>query len=810
MRWRNITPNMIADAMKKTDADIIRRPNGFNCIACQTGSPRNSYALRFHDDQKSLVCANCMATVCAQISPVAGVPSATQLRKLLEGSAKERIRGLGACHLHCEKACMWGGFELTALGNDEEIFAATLKCLLFGGKSFESQLVRALALVRICRVFKLLTMTRHFDPMSASSDPLAAMALIEAIPSLGHDAKRQIELLLPFRVCSDKNVRTAADRALAKHGLTSDEDIARRKRLQSHIDLLMTEHRADSLKPFAKFVGDRCPGLFASMRKEDLCIGIACFLDSEEYVRTLLGSFTPRQRMVVDALVWERHALSVEDAGERCGFTIGERKDSRYSYGYGYGTGQVVIDRDLAPLLSTYGEYRGVANVSIHPWLRPGLRRILPKPEGATMRGTDDPPCCDEGTLHVAEPAFTASLPALDALVAQGTLSLKKNGEPTVAGFRILKQCANYDEFCPDDMKLKHTRGRMIYTLLRDAPKAKRARTTGQQALSAWVDGLFNTSKKGRRCKLYLFLEHISGAWEAPQCPNERKCIDTLKRVMENLPQQQWVTIRQINDFILYNALDLPLPQSVHDAYTHLENIYGARGRRSISENPARLWETPLIRNFCLLMGSVGLLDLMLSPPRNDHFRQLGQDYLVSGDGIQAVRLNAVGSWYFHGGDDGCFEEAESGTVVLDSRRLLIQLRGSNPVLRVTLEQTAEALPGGFYRIDGETFLKDCNNRELVERKVEALRSLLPDDLPPVWQQFLDSVLSRINPVELQEDLIVLKLGDSDDLRERIIIDPALRALVLLTEGNRLVVARRDLGKFKRRLKKLGYFVDAF
>ena len=96
-----------------------------------------------------------------------------------------------------------------------------------------------------------------------------------------------------------------------------------------------------------------------------------------------------------------------------------------------------------------------------------------------------------------------------------------------------------------------------------------------------------------------------------------------------------------------------------------------------------------------------------------------------------------------------------------------------------------------------------------MESKIKIFRQFISSELPPLWQQFFQSLLQHCHP--LTEDKIAYKRYTIDpqnrDLGQLITTDPVLREIVIRAEGFRIMVKNDDLKKFETQLKKHGYLL---
>ena len=96
-----------------------------------------------------------------------------------------------------------------------------------------------------------------------------------------------------------------------------------------------------------------------------------------------------------------------------------------------------------------------------------------------------------------------------------------------------------------------------------------------------------------------------------------------------------------------------------------------------------------------------------------------------------------------------------------------------------------------------------------MEGKIKIFRQFISNELPPLWEQFFETLLRHCNP--LKEDKTAYKRYTLDpnnrELVQLITTDPALRQIVIRAEGYRILVKNDDLKKIETQLKKHGYLL---
>ncbi|MFT5126944.1 MAG: hypothetical protein ACI8W8_000542, partial [Rhodothermales bacterium] len=806
MRRQNVEAE-VERIVAASEGRIARIEKRAKCVCCG-GTVTVGFMLT-RPPKAGRICASCVSASWVKTLPQEAEDwSPKAVCALLSGDAAARIRGICACNAHSEKQVGFGfagiGFvETSALGKSIDVFRQLLECAAFPGKEWSDRMVCLLA---DRQVREVLVKDRMWDVVlgiSPDAPPRLIAGAASIIAACARDTGAVIGWLCAFRDHSDALVTAAVEASLKALGASDFDEAAENLKLRPLIDELMDAFRLDDLKRIVATVrrvsGIDVPG----KNKEAIATGLARTLGRPDYLQTFYDALSSDIKQVINYLAWKKMDVAPEQVETETGVAVVQIEKRSY-----YET--VTLKPAFSGILVCESRYYGsAAKVGLHPWFKQRLKPILPLPEKARLHGTDEPPNFPGSRVFQTEPAFPSRFPALDAMCQQGVIARKKNGEPTVAGLRSLHSAGwRIEEFYPDVRKAENRRLELLVRLGDIAATSPLPRTDPADVLQAWLDALLKPGespvklerRKKRSAPFHLpkFARQLKGLPVVLlQTDHANTCLRSMNTAMTSIPQGQWVTFRDLCDFILYNDLPLPIPGACYDAYMVIPNEWGYTDRQHAGVAPEDCWEKPLLRALLVALLAVGAVDAVIAPPPDGADDEGDDDYLLATDALRAVRLTAIGEWYFQGESPTCFEVQDTGEVILDERRLFIRLTGSNPVLQVALEQLAQSLGSGFYRIDGGSFLKDCKSEAQVQQKVDTLKSLLPAVLPPIWTEFFQNLLQRVNPLTPAK-FTVLELGESPEFRQLLLTDPTLRALVVMAEGGRILVRASANTKLKK------------
>ncbi len=816
------TAKAVQDALARQQGRIELAGKRLSCDLCRDSQLPNRYVLRLPPPASACICMGCVLKCSAGKLPEAAKQwTPQQVVSLLEGAAEQRLEAMAACQAYgMKKPVAWyDRYETpTPLCTHVSIFRATLACLSWPGNDYLAALVRGAARHRLAFLLRRPETQPHLWKIDPAATPHLAQAALGALDLPGLAIADQVKWLSSFENCGDEKLAAAALRKLRDLQVDDFAAAETQARNQPLIDEMVHSFILDQLKPIAVFF-QRVTGMaLQSGSKEKICRTLVNYFARPGGKQEFYARLSEPQRKLFEFLVWKKKPEAATVIERELGFpVVVAQRVTSFSYGkqhVHYG-----LAKDFEGLVdkhSSYGYLPEDFRVRLNSWYVEQLKPCVPLPAGATIRGSDQPPAGQEIVVHHFDPTLVNSASALEALFFQQVITFKADGSPTVAGLRQLLKVGGHAEFFPAMPELALARTELLGRLLALVPAPELPRTDTEAIMRLWLETLTTAAVRRKRGKgsetrrpsgLELCTGFVRGDQFCDGDPAEQAILERLVGLAKAMPSGKWVSCKEIFDYLLYNDLELPLPPSFKFAWVRVDRDWGQQ-KVGLREDLEAYWRQPLVRAFLFALAALGALDVALAPPHNPLCDKQKTPYFGPGDGIQAIRLSPLGEWFFHGRQVDCFQPSAAGTIHLDPRRLLIRLQGRDPVLKLTLEQIAQPVGDGFYRLDAATFLRNCHSRAEIEKKVQAIKSLLPDHLPPVWQTFFASLLERIDPLKKCSH-IVLELKEGAELQRLFLADPTLKEVALKAEGRRILVSQGNLKRLKKRLGELGYFVDS-
>lgn len=392
-------------------------------------------------------------------------------------------------------------------------------------------------------------------------------------------------------------------------------------------------------------------------------------------------------------------------------------------------------------------------------------------------------------------------------LFQQGDFPLKKKGVGTADLKRAQKKMGMTEFFPGDTTDYRVFLRAFDYIQLHTLNKTyivKKSNPAYEDALRSffnefthldyWLVSLLYPHIKGLRQQMTYYGRHA-------------KLCDTMITWLREEPDR-WVSIRDIylkifgieNGDNTKRLTNLVFHPDDEQSSTEMINEYTSR---LISANHyAMEFGYTGLQTFAFLMASVGAAEIAINEDTN-----MG---LSPFESLEYIRLTPLGRYALTITNEYEAPEMEHEVYFeLDPERLIIRsLINPNPYAQL-LTDTSVAISKNRFETSALSFLSSCHSKKDVESKIKIFRQFISSDIPPLWEQFFQSLLQHCHP--LKEDKEAYKRYTLDpqnhDLVQLITTDPALRQLVIRAEGYRIMVKMDDLKKFETQLKKHGYLL---
>lgn len=432
-----------------------------------------------------------------------------------------------------------------------------------------------------------------------------------------------------------------------------------------------------------------------------------------------------------------------------------------------------------------------------------------------------------EGQWHTIEfeTESQSSFNLFSGLFKQGALPMKKKGI-TTADIKRADKKVGLTEFFPNDHNeyREHLRAYNYMSVLGIYEHQKPIYMA--KKVMSYPDTLLNIFKNFDKFNHYLpqlLYPHIKGLRQNQiQWGNHDQLCHYMLQWLKDHPNN-WVKITEI--YLRIVELGSDGTKSINTAMvynpneeqntTEIINLYTNKGIGA--DSYAREFGYNGLKAFGFILASLGIAEIAMPkhPTAISSTSQTSDNTLQQKDNspfapLEYIRLTPLGNYAL--GLTKHYDAPElkqEAYFELDPERLIIRsLQDPNPYEQL-LRDTATPISRGRFQTSALSFLSNCYSREDVEGKINVFKQFIANELPPLWEQFFQSLLQHCHP--LQEDTTSYKhytlQPDNRDLINLITTDPVLRQLAIRAEGYRILVKTEDLRKFVNQLKKHGYLL---
>lgn len=452
--------------------------------------------------------------------------------------------------------------------------------------------------------------------------------------------------------------------------------------------------------------------------------------------------------------------------------------------------------------------------LSIPDELRPIFKPYLPLPEGYDLQATK----AIEPTafVHENQDRILHDIKLYATYIEQGNLKYSKStGKLLKSSLTQMAKYCNIEEFYDNTRKdVQYLKTSLIIDFLQGR-EVDTAQSPELMLRQLFTDFFQDTQPQAK--KLYEFLYHLKGGYYEHQYQKRQKRVKkSLLQVLKALPSSQWIAVENLEKYCLYREIDLDVTSRTSygsDLYFNMKvdsryrNYYERTYARGAYYNEAVT--KPFLKTMFFLLATFGVVDIAYDLPVNKALQEREAAYLSPFDGLRYVRLNALGAYAL--GLQKTYTvsiEEPTANIVLDDKRLIISIDGYDPLKTMVLEKLAEKISETCYKVNYQSFLKECATQQDIKQKISLFQEQIAAKPPQIWQEFLEDVQEKINPLSKKTNLAVYKLQPNKELIALVARDEMLKQHIFKAEDYHVVIDAKHLSKVKKRLEEFGYFID--
>ncbi len=275
-----------------------------------------------------------------------------------------------------------------------------------------------------------------------------------------------------------------------------------------------------------------------------------------------------------------------------------------------------------------------------------------------------------------------------------------------------------------------------------------------------------------------------------------------------------WIGVENLCQHLHYRGIHFSVfsDYCVDSVYVEIIGKYGKDRRYVVEGNIKAFITLPMLKGLIFLFASFGLLDIAYDVPQNKIFSNPDKTYMTPFDGVKAFRLTELGRFVFGQTKDFSYEDPSAlsvSTLTLDTEKLHVTITGDDPLKRMNVSTLARQISPNRFVVSFLSFLKDCQNKDDVNKKIAYFKEYICGDIPPIWQQFFDDALNKVEPLAFQPKVHVYKFNPKNkELLVLFVRDEVLKKLVQKVDGYQVAISQDDFYKVRDRLRSFGFLMN--
>ncbi|GEM_PF-1288529 len=563
------------------------------------------------------------------------------------------------------------------------------------------------------------------------------------------------------------------------------------------------------------------------LKKRQLIWALAQVFSQPDQFEKLLASLPDGVIQVLNRVTWEKGDVLAHFFGEFLDPPI-IRVTQERMYGKMIAIQSISPEYVIIPFKNEYSGYQypysqnRIYSFFLPELIRKNLKQFLSPPRGyylTPLEGIDK-----TDFVHEDTDAIVSQIHLLYTYITQGNIQFQKNGR------KLLKTSAkdmilfcHIQEFYPDQTaETAYLKTGMIVDFLRNQFIKENPDPLKflQQIFQIFFSDSFSTDDY----RLFRLLFHLKGLasidtsyFADRMLKYEKIARASLYGLLRELSPGMWYDIAGLITYCRYRDIELDIVDySLASSYLSADikvkdsSRYYSSVKTEISRSkyPEAILK-PFLKGFMFLMAAFGVVDIAYNHPQNTEIQKKDLNYLSVFDGLQYIRLTRLGAYLLGLSDDYAITiQKENARIELDEKRLLIHLDGPDRIKEMILRQFAEKISENSFKVTFDSFLKDCKTQDNIEDKILLFRRHVFKTPPVIWENFLDDVLVKVEPLIPKPDMYVFQLKEQAELIALMAQDEVLQKHIMKAEDYHVLIPARHLNTVKKRLEKFGFFIQ--
>jgi len=212
----------------------------------------------------------------------------------------------------------------------------------------------------------------------------------------------------------------------------------------------------------------------------------------------------------------------------------------------------------------------------------------------------------------------------------------------------------------------------------------------------------------------------------------------------------------------------------------------------------------PLLKGYCYLMASLGLLEIEEEEPEKLLVKNQRRLPISPFEGLSWARVTSFGAWCLGTSQDKPELRQVYYEAIADRELPLVTYRGQSLECKVFLERIGAPIGEDRFRISEASFIRDCRNIAEIEHRIDEFKRLIAREPAGHWEELFSRVRERARLFEHEEPCVMIRLPEDRELRRLFLEEKKLSSLVVRAEGGRIVVPQRNYKKLRKALEEFG------
>lgn len=421
---------------------------------------------------------------------------------------------------------------------------------------------------------------------------------------------------------------------------------------------------------------------------------------------------------------------------------------------------------------------------------------VVPKPKGYYFKGVDLP---KNLITFGFEKQIFYDLPAFMVYYSAKKLSFTKKGAPIVTSLNRMNKILNLPQFpMQHDINL---RDMLIAGLFSDTFEISAEAESSLSILKRLFD--YSETKKEKRPFAPFLLNYLNGIRSIHTWEFSSFVTPEIFNVLRQMPHGEWISVENLkvyleSHFTNLNVLKYYSISSLSSSLNQNNFRYG------LTEKDR--WNSidwPHFIGHIYLMAAFGLMEVAI-----DIGKEWENSYY---DDFKACKLTRLGAYVLGQINEYEAPELEDEVkIIFEDENLIIRVEGNTGLAELLLRDYTLKISENKFQVNAEIFLKDCNTRDALKKKVQSFKNALQKELPPAWINFLNDLVKNSESIRSENAYYVFKIPDEDKQLIRIIAqDAELKKIVMKAEQFHVLIHKTNMSKFISRMKIYGYLINS-